>query len=184
MCSPLLEIYLYLILLHFYLNIMTETVRYIKNLYNYLYWVFYLLSNDCYNLYLLCFYCIYINFHMINLWCSVHWLYTEICYDLGEKLKSNYVLLFVLKTIYNVCVFFNFSTTSAGGWKMTTDISIVRWDPTLQQEIVEDYEYDGGNSSSRLFERSRIKALAGMDLACNKLLICLHILWKLRRRDE
>ncbi|XP_045479704.1 spectrin beta chain isoform X5 [Harmonia axyridis] len=43
---------------------------------------------------------------------------------------------------------------------MTTDISIVRWDPTLQQEIVEDYEYDGGNSSSRLFERSRIKALA------------------------
>jgi hypothetical protein len=44
---------------------------------------------------------------------------------------------------------------------MTTDISLVRWDPTLQQEIVEDYEYDGGNSSSRLFERSRIKALAG-----------------------
>ncbi|XP_049795155.1 spectrin beta chain isoform X2 [Schistocerca nitens] len=43
---------------------------------------------------------------------------------------------------------------------MTTDISIVRWDPSLQQEIVEDYEYDGGNSSSRLFERSRIKALA------------------------
>ncbi|GLH07508.1 Spectrin beta chain [Gryllus bimaculatus] len=43
---------------------------------------------------------------------------------------------------------------------MTTDISLVRWDPTLQQEIVEDYEYDGGNSSSRLFERSRIKALA------------------------
>ncbi|XP_063228722.1 spectrin beta chain isoform X7 [Bacillus rossius redtenbacheri] len=42
---------------------------------------------------------------------------------------------------------------------MTTDISLVRWDPTLQQEI-EDYEYDGGNSSSRLFERSRIKALA------------------------
>lgn len=47
---------------------------------------------------------------------------------------------------------------------MTTDISIVRWDPTLQQEIVEDYEYDGGNSSSRLFERSRIKALAGKYL--------------------
>ncbi|KAG8228277.1 hypothetical protein J437_LFUL006245 [Ladona fulva] len=39
-------------------------------------------------------------------------------------------------------------------------VSLVRWDPTLQQEIVEDYEYDGGNSSSRLFERSRIKALA------------------------
>ncbi|XP_017777112.1 PREDICTED: spectrin beta chain isoform X3 [Nicrophorus vespilloides] len=43
---------------------------------------------------------------------------------------------------------------------MTTDISLSRWDPTLQQEIVEEYEYDGGNSSSRLFERSRIKALA------------------------
>ncbi|XP_065158343.1 spectrin beta chain isoform X2 [Atheta coriaria] len=43
---------------------------------------------------------------------------------------------------------------------MTTDISLNRWDPSLQQEIVEEYEYDGGNSSSRLFERSRIKALA------------------------
>lgn len=50
--------------------------------------------------------------------------------------------------------------------KMTTDISVVRggWDPTLQQEIVDEYEYDGGNSSSRLFERSRIKALAGTKL--------------------
>lgn len=49
---------------------------------------------------------------------------------------------------------------------MTTDISVVRggWDPTLQQEIVDEYEYDGGNSSSRLFERSRIKALAGTKL--------------------
>lgn len=44
---------------------------------------------------------------------------------------------------------------------MTTDISIVRWDPSIQPEIMDDYEYDGGNSSSRLFERSRIKALAG-----------------------
>jgi spectrin beta len=44
---------------------------------------------------------------------------------------------------------------------MTTDISLVRWDPSQQQEIVDDFEYDGGNSSSRLFERSRIKALAG-----------------------
>lgn len=46
---------------------------------------------------------------------------------------------------------------------MTTDISVQRtgWDSTLQQEIVDEYEYDGGNSSSRLFERSRIKALAG-----------------------
>lgn len=50
--------------------------------------------------------------------------------------------------------------------KMTTDISVVRggWDPTLQQEIVDEYEYDGGNSSSRLFERSRIKALAGTKI--------------------
>ena len=44
---------------------------------------------------------------------------------------------------------------------MTTDISVgLRWDSVTQQEI-EDYDYDGGNSSSRLFERSRIKALAG-----------------------
>ena len=45
---------------------------------------------------------------------------------------------------------------------MTTDIAVgMRWDPALQQEIIEEYDYDGGNSSSRLFERSRIKALAG-----------------------
>lgn len=47
---------------------------------------------------------------------------------------------------------------------MTTDISVgVRWDPLNQQEVPDEYEfdYDGGNSSSRLFERSRIKALAG-----------------------
>jgi len=44
---------------------------------------------------------------------------------------------------------------------MTTDISVsVRWDPATQQEVIDDYDYDGGNSSSRLFERSRIKALA------------------------
>lgn len=52
---------------------------------------------------------------------------------------------------------------------MTTDISVVRWDPAIQQDgtgIVEDYEYDGGNSSSRLFERSRIKALAGKFFFC------------------
>lgn len=44
---------------------------------------------------------------------------------------------------------------------MTTDISI-RWDPASNQpqDGVEDYDYDGGNSSSRLFERQRIKALA------------------------
>ena len=52
---------------------------------------------------------------------------------------------------------------------MTTDISVgVRWDPLNGQPDgngqIEDYdfEYDGGNSSSRLFERSRIRALAGM----------------------
>ena len=47
---------------------------------------------------------------------------------------------------------------------MTTDISVgVRWDPMANHDVIEDYEfeYDGGNSSSRLFERSRIKALAG-----------------------
>lgn len=46
---------------------------------------------------------------------------------------------------------------------MTTDISVVRWDPSQGNagEYIDDYEYDGGNSSSRLFERSRIKALAG-----------------------
>lgn len=45
---------------------------------------------------------------------------------------------------------------------MTTDISIVRWDPSQNngQDYIDEYEYDGGNSSSRLFERSRIKALA------------------------
>lgn len=49
------------------------------------------------------------------------------------------------------------------GHGMTTDISMVRWDPSQVpgQEMIDDYEYDGGNSSSRLFERSRIKALAG-----------------------
>lgn len=50
---------------------------------------------------------------------------------------------------------------------MTTDISVgVRWDPLNGANgadgNIEDYdfEYDGGNSSSRLFERSRIRALA------------------------
>lgn len=57
---------------------------------------------------------------------------------------------------------------------MTTDISVVRWDPAIQQDgtgIVEDYEYDGGNSSSRLFERSRIKALAGKFFNSNNVFI-------------
>ena len=60
---------------------------------------------------------------------------------------------------------------------MTTDISVgVRWDPLNGQPDgngqIEDYdfEYDGGNSSSRLFERSRIRALAGKDkcYVCHK----------------
>jgi len=44
---------------------------------------------------------------------------------------------------------------------MTTDISVsYRWaDPSHQPEP-EEFEYDGGNSSSRLYERSRIRALA------------------------
>lgn len=58
---------------------------------------------------------------------------------------------------------------------MTTDISLVRWDPTLQQEIVEDYEYDGGNSSSRLFERSRIKALAGKFILYEYVVFCIVV---------
>lgn len=44
---------------------------------------------------------------------------------------------------------------------MTTDIS-VRYDPITKTENTD--EYDGGNSSSRLFERARIKALAGMKI--------------------
>lgn len=42
----------------------------------------------------------------------------------------------------------------------------VRWDPLKQEEVIDEglIEYDGGNSSSRLFERSRIKALAGQFL--------------------
>lgn len=47
---------------------------------------------------------------------------------------------------------------------MTTDIVVgVRWDPVTQQEM-DEFEYDGGNSSSRLFERSRIRVLAGKIL--------------------
>ncbi|XP_055939314.1 spectrin beta chain-like isoform X2 [Argiope bruennichi] len=55
---------------------------------------------------------------------------------------------------------------------MTTDISVaVRWDPVNQQEL-DDYDYDGGNSSSRLFERSRIKALADEREAVQKKTFC------------
>ena len=76
---------------------------------------------------------------------------------------------------------------------MTTDISVgVRWDPLNGQpdsagngQIEDfDFEYDGGNSSSRLFERSRIRALAGENkshfIYCNlvKVLI-LHTFWRI-----
>ncbi|XP_054154264.1 spectrin beta chain-like isoform X2 [Oppia nitens] len=55
---------------------------------------------------------------------------------------------------------------------MTTDISVsVRWDPVTNQEM-EDYDYDGGNSSSRLFERSRIKALADERESVQKKTFC------------
>jgi spectrin beta len=62
---------------------------------------------------------------------------------------------------------------------MTTDISVgVRWDPLngangdQPMEGDFEFEYDGGNSSSRLFERSRIRALAGQYFR-NKLTVLL-----------
>ncbi|XP_013782687.1 spectrin beta chain-like isoform X2 [Limulus polyphemus] len=55
---------------------------------------------------------------------------------------------------------------------MTTDIAVgVRWDPLMQHDL-EDFEYDGGNSSSRLFERSRIKALADERETVQKKTFC------------
>ena len=49
---------------------------------------------------------------------------------------------------------------------MTTDIApdrLVRWDPSAPATggDLEEYEYEGGKSSSKIFERSRIRALAG-----------------------
>ena len=58
---------------------------------------------------------------------------------------------------------------------MTTDITVgPKWDILQEtnggqrngdnngtQDPEYEFDYDGGNSSSRLFERSRIKALAG-----------------------
>lgn len=57
---------------------------------------------------------------------------------------------------------------------MTTDISVnVRWDPDTQKEIEDyEYDYDGGNSSSRLFERSRIRALADERETVQKKTFC------------
>lgn len=61
---------------------------------------------------------------------------------------------------------------------MTTDISVVRWDPSQGpgNEYIDEYEYDGGNSSSRLFERSRIKALAGMSHTTTTLIALIFII--------
>lgn len=57
---------------------------------------------------------------------------------------------------------------------MTTDISVnVRWDPETQKEVEDfEYDYDGGNSSSRLFERSRIRALADERETVQKKTFC------------
>lgn len=57
---------------------------------------------------------------------------------------------------------------------MTTDISVnVRWDPDTNKEIDDyEYDYDGGNSSSRLFERSRIRALADERETVQKKTFC------------
>lgn len=57
---------------------------------------------------------------------------------------------------------------------MTTDVSLnVRWDPDARKEIEDfEYDYDGGNSSSRLFERSRIRALADERETVQKKTFC------------
>lgn len=56
---------------------------------------------------------------------------------------------------------------------MTTDISVnVRWDPDSQRELNDDFDYDGGNSSSRLFERSRIRTLADERETVQKKTFC------------
>ncbi|KAG9510173.1 Spectrin beta chain, partial [Fragariocoptes setiger] len=57
---------------------------------------------------------------------------------------------------------------------MTTDISVRhRWDADNQQDVQqEEYDYDGGNSSSRLFERSRIRALADERESVQKKTFC------------
>ena len=75
---------------------------------------------------------------------------------------------------------------------MTTDISVgVRWDPLNGQPDgnngqIEDYdfEYDGGNSSSRLFERSRIRALAGEFIFKNPLDIVAHVKKKVKSQTD
>ena len=66
---------------------------------------------------------------------------------------------------------------------MTTDITVgPKWDilgqnetngrennvNNGQQDPDYEFDYDGGNSSSRLFERSRIKALAGKFIQWGK----------------
>jgi hypothetical protein len=39
----------------------------------------------------------------------------------------------------------------------------VKWDPSTQQQNNIDEDYDGGNSTARLFERTRIQVLAGKN---------------------
>lgn len=57
---------------------------------------------------------------------------------------------------------------------MTTDVSVnVRWDPDTQKTVDDfDFGYDGGNSSSRLFERSRIRILADERESVQKKTFC------------
>ena len=45
---------------------------------------------------------------------------------------------------------------------MTEIENNVRWDPGVIEE-----DFDAGNNSSKLFERSRIKALAGEFQSCS-----------------
>lgn len=56
----------------------------------------------------------------------------------------------------------------------STSNNTVRWESTLQSQQQQqqqnnniDEDYDGGNSTARLFERTRIQVLAGMR-ACVK----------------
>lgn len=63
---------------------------------------------------------------------------------------------------------------------MTTDIA-VRYDPITQDQSQD--EYDGGNSSSRLFERARIKALAGKLLTFFTIFLSLKLSFEFSQRN-
>ena len=91
-------------------------------------------------------------------------VFLDLFFYSAKRLKLsilNWNIFFIIDSIS----FYLFAGTKwviLGEAVMTTEISVgPRWDPITQQEVIEDYECDGGNSSSRLFERSRIKALAG-----------------------